>query len=184
MSHPPARAAAGHRPARWPARPARPVGSRPRATMVRRRARRSRRSGLSKPMPSAEVATRAFDARWRARILQAFAVPGSVRPVAGRHPMTGAQGVGDILGTPRSRIHDAAPRQVAKMREQPAQPLLRRHRAQHAEPQRVPARPPRIVVTGAPPRTTAPSTSATTRAFAVAVVARTGVSAGRPSSRS
>ena len=73
-------------------------------------------------------------------ILEAFAVRGVGATGVGRHPMVGPrEGVGDILGTADGqRIHDAAPRQVAKVREQPAQPLLRRHRAQHSEPQRVP----------------------------------------------
>ena len=111
-----------------------------------------------------------------------------MRPGVGVHgvPGGGEQLGGVLRGGDGERVDDAAARQVAEVRREPGEPVGGRGQLEHAEPQRRAGQRAAQHGDGAarPGAASCSATSATTRAFAVAVVASTGVPAGSVASRS
>ena len=138
-------------------------------------------------MPSADVATSAFTSLFRSASSASFRSASSSRPVALPDLVPGVpEQRGRLLRSgDGERVDDAAARQVADVRRQPGEPRAVRRQAQHAEPQRV---------AGQQAADRRHLDAACTellgdvvdepRSFAVAVVASTGVPAGRVPSRS
>ena len=141
---PPAPAAAAPRRGRRRGRPGRPAGSRRSGRTGEPRWTTKPRSGLSKPMPSAEVATSALT-RLASRSASAVRPVGvlGLPGVGGDRVSALPQEGGDLLGRrDRERVDDARARQLLQVVGEPGQPVRRVRQPQHAERQALPVQRP------------------------------------------